>query len=101
MEKSNVKDYEDTCDAVSEYEFPEDSDWEFPRELLELKDVLGEGTFGKVVRAYGHCTALKEDITKYILKQKNAAFEPKNYFQFRRKFGDGGDKGAACDSPVS
>ena len=42
MEKSNVKDYEDTCDAVSEYEFPEDSDWEFPRELLELKDVLGD-----------------------------------------------------------
>ena len=50
MEKSKVKDYEDTCDAVSEYEFPEDSDWEYPRELLELKEVLGEGTFGKVLK---------------------------------------------------
>ena len=68
MEKSKVKEYEDTCDAVSEYEFPEDSDWEYPRELLELREVLGEGTFGKVVRAFGHCTALKEDIAKYVRK---------------------------------
>ena len=66
MEKWKVKEYEDTCDAVSEYEFPEDSDWEYPRELLELREVLGEGTFGKVVRAFGHCTALKEDIAKYV-----------------------------------
>ena len=77
MEKSKMKDYEDTCDAVSEYEFPEDSDWEYPRELLELKEVLGEGTFGKVVRAYGYCTALKEDIAKYVRKITTLRVETK------------------------
>merc|ERR1712074_116135 len=34
MEKSKI-DLE-SCDGVSEYEFPEDIDWEFPRDLLEF-----------------------------------------------------------------
>ena len=100
MEKSKVKDYEDTCDAVSEYEFPEDSDWEYPRELLELREILGEGTFGKVVRAYGHCTALKEDISKYFTTTYSVFFSPRKYFQPGRKSGDRGDQGSAGHSSL-
>ena len=32
----------------SRYEFALDQEWEFPRDLLELGPVLGEGAFGKV-----------------------------------------------------
>ena len=32
----------------SRYEFALDQEWEFPRDLLELGTVLGEGAFGKV-----------------------------------------------------
>ncbi|KAK9496951.1 hypothetical protein O3M35_012851 [Rhynocoris fuscipes] len=35
----------------SEYELPLDSDWEFPRSELILSETLGEGAFGKVVKA--------------------------------------------------
>lgn len=38
---------------ISEYELPMDSDWEIPRELLTLGKSLGEGAFGKVVKAEG------------------------------------------------
>lgn len=37
----------------SEYELPMDSDWEIHRELLTLGKSLGEGAFGKVVKAEG------------------------------------------------
>ncbi|XP_046685645.1 fibroblast growth factor receptor homolog 1-like isoform X2 [Homalodisca vitripennis] len=37
--------------AVSEYELPLDCDWEFPRDQLTLGKTLGEGAFGKVIRA--------------------------------------------------
>ncbi|XP_073993854.1 fibroblast growth factor receptor homolog 1-like isoform X2 [Rhodnius prolixus] len=36
---------------TSEYELPLDSDWEFSRSELILGETLGEGAFGKVVRA--------------------------------------------------
>jgi len=36
---------------VFEYEIPLDNGWEVPREYLTLGDTLGEGAFGKVVRA--------------------------------------------------
>lgn len=35
----------------SEYEFPLDSNWEFPRNQLALGSTLGEGAFGRVVMA--------------------------------------------------
>lgn len=37
--------------VVSEYELPLDSMWEFPRDELTMGKSLGEGAFGKVVRA--------------------------------------------------
>ncbi|CAH0562089.1 unnamed protein product [Brassicogethes aeneus] len=36
---------------ISEYELPTDSDWEIPRHKLKLGKSLGEGAFGRVVRA--------------------------------------------------
>ena len=39
------------CLTISEYELPMDPDWEFPRANLVLGKSLGEGAFGKVVRA--------------------------------------------------
>ena len=62
MEKSKI-DLE-SCDGISEYEFPEDIDWEFPRDLLEFGKVLGEGTFGKVVTGIANNTSLKLDIPR-------------------------------------
>ena len=50
MEKPYWKDINDSGDTISEYEFQEDPDWEFPRELLEHGPVLGEGAFGKVIQ---------------------------------------------------
>lgn len=40
--------------VISEYEFPIDLNWEFPRNNLELGKPLGEGAFGKVVMADAH-----------------------------------------------
>ncbi|XP_014213491.1 fibroblast growth factor receptor homolog 1-like [Copidosoma floridanum] len=37
--------------SISEYELPLDSAWELPREQLLLGSTLGEGAFGKVVKA--------------------------------------------------
>lgn len=39
---------------ISEYEFPIDLNWEFPRSQLVLSKALGEGAFGKVVMAEAH-----------------------------------------------
>jgi hypothetical protein len=61
MEKSDMKDMEECSDGLSEYEFQEDSDWEFPRELLELGHTLGEGAFGRVIQGWAYCTAVEED----------------------------------------
>ena len=46
-------------DGGSEYTLQEDAAWEFPRELLELGSLLGEGTFGRVVQVMfntSYCT---------------------------------------------
>ena len=37
--------------SVSEYELPLDTQWEFPRQQLQLGKSLGEGAFGDVVQA--------------------------------------------------
>lgn len=50
---------------VSEYELPLDTDWEFPRSELELSEVLGEGAFGKVVKADAR-NIIQQDVTSVV-----------------------------------
>jgi serine/threonine protein kinase len=61
VRKPGGKDTNDSSENISEYALQEDSDWEFPRDLLELGSDLGEGTFGKVIQGWAHCTAVKEE----------------------------------------
>lgn len=42
------------ANMFNEYEFPLDSNWEFPRNKLTLGPTLGEGAFGRVVMAEAH-----------------------------------------------
>lgn len=51
IEKHRTFSKGDSMEPDSEYELPLDSDWEFPRENLILGETLGEGAFGKVVKA--------------------------------------------------
>jgi hypothetical protein len=39
---------------ISEFELPLDIEWEIQRQMLTLGKTLGEGAFGKVVRAERH-----------------------------------------------
>ncbi|XP_014481673.1 PREDICTED: fibroblast growth factor receptor homolog 1-like isoform X2 [Dinoponera quadriceps] len=50
-QKSTVIAEDSSGDNVSEYELPLDSAWELPREYFMLGEILGEGAFGKVVKA--------------------------------------------------
>ncbi|XP_043248037.1 fibroblast growth factor receptor homolog 1-like isoform X2 [Colletes gigas] len=50
-QKSTVAAEDSNGGSISEYELPVDSAWELPREHLSLGNTLGEGAFGKVVRA--------------------------------------------------
>ncbi|XP_076677141.1 fibroblast growth factor receptor homolog 1 isoform X1 [Andrena cerasifolii] len=50
-QKSTVAAEDSNGGSISEYELPVDSAWELPREQLTLGNTLGEGAFGKVVRA--------------------------------------------------
>ena len=43
-----LRDLPSLSQCLSEYEFSPDLEWEFPRDLLHLHSVLGEGAFGKV-----------------------------------------------------
>lgn len=56
IEKQNVIKRAGNTDPnmISEYEFPIDLNWEFPRAQLELGKALGEGAFGKVVMAHAN-----------------------------------------------
>lgn len=51
--------------SMTEYELPLDTKWEFPRMYLQLGKSLGEGAFGKVVKAeaYGIIT---ENVTSTV-----------------------------------
>ena len=40
--------------SISEYELPLDAAWELPRSKLLIGESLGEGAFGKVVKADAH-----------------------------------------------
>ena len=61
----------------------EDTEWEYPRELLELGQVLGEGTFGKVVTGHAHNTQLKDDIPGWV--ESRAPNEPSRSFHNHRE----------------
>ncbi|XP_012526054.2 fibroblast growth factor receptor homolog 1 [Monomorium pharaonis] len=50
-QKSTVVAKDNITDNVTEYEIPLDNRWEIPREYLTLGHTLGEGAFGKVVKA--------------------------------------------------
>lgn len=51
IEKHRTISKGDSIEPDLEYELPLDTDWEFPRENLVLEETLGEGAFGKVVKA--------------------------------------------------
>ncbi|CAH1996822.1 unnamed protein product [Acanthoscelides obtectus] len=51
IEKQKSNAYASGEGMISEYELPMDSDWEIPRNMLVLGKNLGEGAFGKVVKA--------------------------------------------------
>lgn len=53
---------------ISEYEFPIDLNWEFPRGQLELGKNLGEGAFGKVVMAEAHGLMKAGQVTVVAVK---------------------------------
>ena len=40
--------------VFTEYELPLDTEWEIPRDNITLGKSLGEGAFGKVVKAEGN-----------------------------------------------
>ena len=49
---------------ISEYELPLDTAWEIPRNSLMRGRILGEGAFGKVVRA--EWQNIQEHKNKYV-----------------------------------
>ena len=51
IEKQKTQNNNSGDGMISEYELPMDSDWEIPRAMLSLGKSLGEGAFGKVVKA--------------------------------------------------
>lgn len=54
--------------VMSEYQLPIDDDWEFPREMLSLGRVLGEGEFGVVVIAEGNSILKRGVISAVAVK---------------------------------
>jgi hypothetical protein len=50
---------------ISEYELPLDTEWEIRRDMLTLGKTLGEGAFGKVVKAEGQ-NVVKQDVSTIV-----------------------------------
>lgn len=59
---------------ISEYEFPIDSNWEFPRSQLMLGKQLGEGAFGKVMMAEANNLITKGTTTIVAVKMLKGQF---------------------------
>lgn len=53
---------------MTEYEFPIDANWEFPRAQLEMGETLGEGMFGRVVMAHANELVEKNQTTIVAVK---------------------------------
>lgn len=51
IEKQKSQNNNSVDGMIPEYELPMDSDWEIPRDILCLGKSLGEGAFGKVIKA--------------------------------------------------
>lgn len=60
--------------SMSEYELPLDVDWEFPREHLQLGKSLGEGAFGKVVKAEAYGILQTKVTTTVAVKMLKGMF---------------------------
>lgn len=52
-------------ELITQYELPLDAAWEFPRHQLGLGKVLGEGAFGKVVKAEAQ-GIIKQGVTSVV-----------------------------------
>ena len=44
------------------YEFQLDEQWEFPREFLQLKEELGQGAFGRVLKGVAHHSVISSSV---------------------------------------
>ncbi|XP_046625083.1 fibroblast growth factor receptor homolog 1-like isoform X1 [Neodiprion virginianus] len=63
-QKSTATAEDNSGGSISEYELPMDSAWELSRDHLALGNTLGEGAFGKVVRAQSN--SLKPGIPSVV-----------------------------------
>lgn len=54
--------------VISEYELPIDIEWEIPRSMLSLGKSLGEGAFGKVIRAEAQDLVKSDSVTIVAVK---------------------------------
>lgn len=63
----------DLSGSVSEYELPLDTNWEFPRQHLQLGKSLGEGAFGHVVQAQADGIIRPGTVTTVAVKMLKGA----------------------------